>query len=850
MTGLVTDLRSAFRQCLRSRGLTIVALTSLAIGIGVSVAITSVSTAVLVRPLPYDKPEDVVMIWRASDAPSATARFRNPRRETRQLYTPEMILPWRDQGTPFADFAIFETWETGWWPRLDLIDGDRVERLRGAIATANLFSVLGVRAALGRTFDDGEPDVAVISDRLWRRRFGGNPAVVGTHITAAVGRTRERKLLQIIGVLPERVQFTYPQDTEIWLPLTWAEIDAQPHNALMYSAVARLRPDMPIRAAEAAMRVYGDAIARHLKSPERLWLEPMHDYVVGPSRHALALVSALTVLVLLSGAINAATVCTASTVSRLRDLVVRRALGASQGRLVRQVFTEAAALAVLAGVMGLATVALALPGLRAVLPAGLPGVDTIRLDGLTLVGVCAAVAFSTLLAGFVPAWLSVRAGVRAPIDDTRTATLPVAGLRLRMALLGVQFALVSALLITGGMLVRSFWNIMHVDKGFVAGGNVHVAQVLLMNPAYQYKPFMQFESELLRRVRALPYVEAASLSSAIPLSGADFIHRIQRQDGRQIWVNRREVDPAYFDVMGMRLVSGRWLTDADTAQTGWVALVSQSLADLLYPGENPVGRYLEGNSGTRIVGVVADIRARSPLEHPMPAFYWPKALLVSNQSWILVRTGMQAGQVAGDLRRIVHDIYPEQPLWTISTLEQLLDDSVADRRAYAVIASALAGAMLLLCGLGLCGHLSHVVAERARDLAIRSALGASSRQQVRLLVRHVVPALLGGVSMAMAAVYVASPYLAGFLFEIERFDVISCAASALLVSVFTAAAVLLPARGVTEGRRGHDAAIHLALQVRQQCAAFGGTGVCSCDNRAFTPWLIATSRPMLRRQRR
>jgi putative ABC transport system permease protein len=794
MTGFVTDLRSTLRQALRNRGLTLVALTSLAIGIGVSMAITSVSTAVLVRPLPYDKPEDVVMIWRASAALSPTAGFRDPRRESRQLLTPAMILPWRDQGVPFADFAIFESWQTGWVPRVDLIDGDRVERLRGTVATANLFAVLGVRPTLGRTFGENEADVAVISDRLWRRRFGGDRAVLGTYVTAAVGRTRERKSLQIVGVLPERFRFTYPDDTEIWLPLTWAAIDAEPHFSLAYSAVARLRPDMSIEAAEAAMRVFGDQIARDLRSPAHLWLEPVQDYVVGPSRRALMLVAALTLLVLLSGAVNAATVCTASTVSRLRDLRVRRALGASQRRLVRQVFTEAAALAFAAGAVGLVTMVVVLPGLRAVLPAGMPGVEIIRLDVVTLMGVCAAVTFSTLLAGFVPAWLSVRSAAAGPVDDMRTTTLPIAGLRLRMALLATQFALVSALLMTGGMLVRSFWNIVHVDKGFEAGANVYVAELLLMHPAYQYKPFAQFEGELLRRIRELRYVDAASLTSAIPLRGTDFIQRLRRPDGQQIWVNRREVDPAYFEVMGMRLLSGRWLTDADTAQTGWVALVSQSLAELLYPGENPLGKFLEGSSGTRIVGVVADIRARSPLERPMPAFYWPKALLVSNRSWILVRTGMQPEQLGADLRRIVQDIYPEQPLGPLATLEQLLNDSVADRRAYAIIASVLAGAMLLLCGLGLCGHLSHVVAERASDLAIRSALGASSRRQVRLLVRHVIPALIVGSCVAVVAVYIIAPHLAGFLFEVERFDATSSGVSALLVSGFTALAVILPAR--------------------------------------------------------
>ena len=790
MTGLITDLRSAFRQFLRNRGLTVVALTSLAVGIGVSVAITSVSTAVLVRPLPYDRPQDLVMIWRQGTGPDPLAGFWGRRRTARYVSTPAMVLHWREQALPFVDFAVFESWETGVSPRVDLIDGAGVERLRGTLATANLFSVLGVRARLGRTFGEDETGVAVISDRLWRRRFGADPGVLGKTITLGTGRFRDRNLVEIIGVLPDRFRFDYPDETEIWLPLSWSAIASEFQIGLMYRAVARLSGDTPIQAAEAAMQGLHDPADR--KRGTRIWLEPVHDYAVGASRGALLLVSALTLLVLLSGAINAATVFAASTVSRLREMRVRRALGASQGRLVRQVFTEAAAVAVLAGAVGSATVSLALPGLRAMLPAGLPRVDEIGLDWWTLAGVCGAVVLSTLLAGFIPAWLSVRDREHRHLEDTHTATMSLAGLRLRMGLLGVQFTLVTALLIAGGMLVRSFWNIMHVDKGFEADANVYVAEIRLIHPTYRDQG-SRLQSELLRHVRELRYVDAASLTSAIPLRGTDFVGRLRRFDGQPISANRRIVDPGYFDVMRIPLLSGRWLTDAEGEP---VVLVSQSLAMAAYPGENPLGKPLWG-SGARIVGVVADVRARSLLERPMPAFYVPMAQETSSLVCLLVRTGMGAPQVAADLRQVVGDVYPEQPIPRLATLDQVLNDSVADRRAYAVISSAFAVAMLLLSGLGLCGHLSHVVAERARDLAIRSALGASSRQQLQLLVRHIVPALFGGVSIAMGTVYLLFPLVAPFLFEIDRFDVISCAVSALLVTGFTAAAVVLPAHRVS-----------------------------------------------------
>jgi predicted permease len=793
MTGLGVDLRSAFRQLLRNRGLSVVALTSLAVGIGVSVSITSVSTAVLIRPLPYTKPEELVMIWAKDDGPSNLDGFYDPRSLARSTITSGMILQWAGQSLPFADFAVLESWQTGVSSRVDLVDGAGIERLRGTLATANLFDVLGVRPSLGRAFVEGETSVALISNGLWLRRFGGDPNIVGKTATLLTGRFRERELFQIVGVLPDRFHFDYPEETEIWLPLTKSAFESEPRFAVSYRVVARLRSGMTIEAATATMRVFISPGQRNSPNPEHLWLEPMHDYVVGPSRSAILLVSALTLLVLLSGAINAATVFAASTVSRLGEMRMRRALGASRARLVRQAFTESAMMAVLAGTVGLGTVSLTLPMMRALLPAGMPGVDGIRLDALTLVTVFAAVTTGTLVAGFIPAWLSVRDRGQRPLDETQTTTLSRSGLRMRIGLLSAQFALVTALLIVGGMLVRSFWNIIHVDKGFEADANVYVAEMWLLQPAYVNKRSDVYERDLLRRVRELSYVAAAGVTSVIPLRGRDGVPRIRTSDGETILANRWAVDSGYLDVMRIPLLAGRWFTDADAYEKEAVAVVSQTLAQRVYPRVNPLGKELWG-SGARIVGVVADVRDRTLLERAMPAFYVPRTQVASNRLCLIVRAESGAQQFAADLNRIVSDVYPGQPVSPLTTLRQVVGDSVADRRAYAVIATAFAVAMLLLSVLGLCGHLSHVVAERTRDLAIRSALGASTRQQRQLVARHIIPALVGGVSAAIFSVYVAYPLLAPYVFEVDRVDAVSWGVSTVLVTGFAVFGVVLPTR--------------------------------------------------------
>lgn len=766
-----------------------VALASLAVGIGVSVALATVSAAVFVRHLPYDNPQDLVMVWRQGTTASPLERFWGERRLARQLFTPEWVLRWREQTLPFDDWALVESWETSWEPRVDLIRGRDVERLRGTLATGNLFRLLGVDAALGRTFGDDETDVVVISDRLWRRRFNADPQAIGTSITLASGRNRDRRVVEVVGVLPPRFRFDYPEETEIWLPLTWRAVAGEFPMGVAYGVVARLRPGVPREAAEAAMQVLQDPADRERGA--RLWLEPVHDYAVGASRPMLLLLSGLALLVLLSGAVNAVTVFAASAVARVGEMRVRRALGASQTRLARQVLVEAATAAVLAGVAGLAVVAASLPALRASLPATLPRVDEIGVGAWSLAGVGLAVAVSTLVAALAPAWLILRDGRLRRLEETRTVTMSSAAHRLRAALLGVQVALVTALLLSGGMLVRSFWHLVHEDKGFEASANVYVADLQVMHPDHAAQPWR--ERELLTRVRALPYVESAALTSAVPLRGTDFVRRLRRSDGSLVLANARLIDAAYFDVMRIPMLAGRGFMEDERES---VAVVSASLAETMFPGENPLGRSLWGVGG-RIVGVVEDVRARSLAEAAMPAFYLPRQQEASPLMSVLIRTRMDGAEVAADLRAIVHDVYPAQPIQRFSTLAAVLDDAVADRRASAVVAGGFAAAMLLLAALGLYGHLSHVVGERTRDLAIRAALGAAPRRQVELLVRHIAPPLAGGLAVAMGAVLLAYPWLAPYLHDVGRLDVVVVTVTVSLVLISAVVALAPAARRAT-----------------------------------------------------
>ncbi len=797
-----TDVRIGLRRLIRNRGLTLVALTSLAVAIGVSVAILGAASSVLLRPLPYKEPDRLAMVWTHGTAAPDAAAFFKTRGLTRRMLAPERALQWRTRTLPFEDMALIQSWQTSWLERMDLVERDAIQRLRGSLATANLFSVLGVQPALGRTFTEGETGVAILSAQLWRQRFGGDPDVLGKTITLATGAERQQDVVEIVGVLPDGFQFDHPDDTEIWLPLSWTDVEQQFQMILIYRVVARLRDGLSLEEAEAAMQ------AIHLSIPQRnptsIWLEPLHDYQIGPSRRILLLLSVLAGVVLLSGAVNAATALTAAAVSRLSDLRVQRALGATPGRLMRHVFIETALIAVAAGLIGLATAALAFPVLRVLLPSNLPRLDNIRVDGFTLAVTFGTVVVTTLVAGLVPAWLSARGSLGRDIESRTTATMTPHGLRLRLGLLAAQFALVTGLLIAAGILGRSFWNVLHVDKGFSVAPNVYATELQLMHPVYREQDFDRMAADLLQRVRTLPYVSAVSVTSAVPLWGGDYLNSVRRDGGEPVLANMRYVTPGYFDVMGIRVLGGRTFTEADRPDGEWVIVISQSLADTLYPGENPVGRLLEGTAtgdqraraNARIIGVVADVRGRALTDAPAPAVYWPRALLTSGQMVLLIRALEPMQQIEADVRRVVSEIYREQPVWRFASLQQILDDSVADRRASAVFAGVLAVAMVLLSGIGLLGHLSQMVVERRREVAIRAALGASPRRQRQLLWRHVAPALVAGIIAAVGLVYGVFPLAESFVFGIDRFDPLAYGAAVTTVVASVVMAMHVPARRV------------------------------------------------------
>lgn len=805
MDGFLLDVRSAWRAAWRRPALTGLIVFTLVLGIGANTAIFAVARGVLLRPLPYQDPETLVMIWRGA----ANAA------EPRGIATPEMLREYRARATSFGDIAAVELWRGSLSAQVDLATNDGAERLRGSFATPNFFSLVGVSAALGRTFAEGDGrNTVVLSDGLWRRRFGGDPGIVGQTIDIAVGRARSRLRVHVLGVLPPRFRFTYPEDTEIWMALPWPEVAAAPLNALQYHIVARLKPGVSHQAASSEMASV--VASMHAAFPKNqydrmlVWTEPMHEWSVGRVRPAVRLVAGVTLLLLVIACLNVASLILAQTTARRRAFALQQSLGASRGRLIRQLLTESAMLTAVAAGAAVIVVALLQQVVRAVLPLQMPRVDEIGIDALTVAWTTGVGAVTLLLAGLLPSWRATRVNPNTELVlGGRSASGGRVATRLRQALTVLQLAAASLLLFGGSVLLQSLWNLRHVDLGF--DGSVLTQEIRLLGPAYREPEQIDlFHDDLLERVRAIPGVREASTTSAIPLRGVDFRVNLPVPDSKErLLANRRHVDPEYFDVMRIPLLDGRLLAGTDTAASAPVTVVSESLARRMFPGRTAVGQALTyprlAASGPQrivrdpieIVGVVGDIRSVRVDEAGGPAFYVPQSQEPSELICLVIRVDAGADHIAAAVRTAIRGIDPNQPAGRMTTIDDVVDSTIADRRFYAVATTAFGAIALLLTVAGLYGVMLIVAAERVRELGIRVALGATRQALVAMLLRQGIAPVLAGVALGGLVAAWAVRFLATYLFDVEQVSALVYVMVTLLVTLGGVVACLLPARGAS-----------------------------------------------------
>jgi putative ABC transport system permease protein len=791
------EVRDAVRACRRAPFFTAGVVAVLALGIGANGAVFSILRAVLLQPLPYRSPNRVVMLWQAPN------RSDNWRRGT----TSTVVTAWHDQsGDVLEDVASLKLAPNNLDAQFDVVLADRAERLRGALVSPNFFDLLGVAAERGRVFTPsdeaaGARDLIVLSHALWQRDFGGDASVVGRTLSLTPGRAAARSFT-VVGVLPAAFRFTYPQETEIWLLQPWSEIRASDGRAIEFNgAVARLEPGVTLEQAQARMAAVGMRPVSQDTAPadrQIVRLEPVSTWVMGEVRPSLLLLGGVALLLLL---ITCATVANAFFVrvtERQRELAVRTALGASRAGLVRLLLAEGAVVCVGGALAGTLLAVSAGPVLRALIPAAVPRGDTIGADttivAFGIVASIVAIVFATVL----PAWRSSRFDVASTLKRAATtASADRSSALWRQSMLGLEAGIATALLVSAALLLVSFWRLNHVPLGF-DGDKVLTVEMRLLDRKFRAPGAVpNFQDAVVARVAAIPGVAEVGLTSAVPFRGVDFMFRFDMPGGRAVNGNGRYVDAAYFSIMRIPVLHGRIFDRTDTANAGKVVVVSASFARNAFGTEDAVGRMLDEPESKQVVGVVGDVRYVAVDRDAGPAVYLPRSQRPSELMCLIVRSSLDAPELGPSVRAAIHDVDPTLPAMDMTTIGTIISESVADKRFFTTSTAAFAGLALLLTLVGLGVIVARAVVERTREMAIRSALGASSRRLVALVVAQgLTPVAIGG-ALGLVAAFWGSTLLARFLFGIAPRTLSVYVGVGLFVLAVALIACLLPARRVT-----------------------------------------------------
>jgi predicted permease len=795
MSSLWHDFRHAAHALLRIPGFTIVAVLTLATGIGANAAIFSVVNAVLLKPLPFFEADRLVRVYDGSPAIRGTA-------------SPPNFVDWRSDNPAFEDMAAYAATSVA------LTGVGDAKRIAGAAVTDGFFSVFGATPLLGRPISaadtiSGQERVVVLSHGLWRRDFDADPGVPGRAVQV------EGRDYTVIGVMPPG--FEYPAGAELWVPLSFSEEDLATQRGAHYlDVVARLAPGVTVEAASSKMA----AIARmlELRYPDTntgssASVAGLREALVGDVRPALLMLLGAVGFVLLIACANVANLLLARTVGRRRELAVRSALGAGRGDLVRHVLTESVLLAALGGAVGLLLAVTGLKLLLALPVDGMPHLEDTQLDATVLMFTVAVSLLTALFFGVLPA---IKAGSNTDLNGAlksggASVTGDRAGGHTRGALVVAEMALAVLLLSGAGLLLKSFIGLQRVDPGFNAHG-VLTFDMPLPNSRYpEPEQSRTFFAELNQRIGGLPGVESVAAVFGLPLSGFSYVISVEVLDGGPAYdrpgqerhTQVRVVTPEYFRVMEIPLRSGRTLGDGDRAGAQPVVVVNESAANLLWPGRDPLGHTFElgtrlglggDRAGGTVVGVVADIKHKGPGEATQPEVFFAHSQFPVDYMSMAVRTSVPPQSLIAPIREQVREMDSGLPIDQMRTLEQSLADSIAQPRFYMLLLTIFAAAALFLAAIGIYGVLAYAVRQRSNEIGIRRALGARAGDLLRMVVGRAMALAGGGVALGLLASFALTRLLSGLLYGVSTTDPLTFAGVTCLLATVALLASLIPAR--------------------------------------------------------
>jgi putative ABC transport system permease protein len=796
MQTLWQDLRYGARMLLKNPGFTAIAVITLALGIGANTAIFSVVYALLLRPLPYHKPERLALL---SDKGRAGVRM--------SISYPN-YSDWRERAQSFEGMASVRSHP------FNLTGVDKPAQLRGRMVNWNFFHVLGVQPQLGRLFvaeDDryGAARTALLSHGMWQEKFGAEAGILGRKVLL------DGDPYEVIGVLPPG--FEYFRADDVYVPLGLVAglktgfFAGFMDRGVSYNlnVLARLKPGVTLQQAGQEMAGISAQLEREYPEANKgriAQAEALQDVMSDNVRQSLWVLLSAVGFILLIACVNVANLLLVRAVERQKEMAVRLALGAGRGRIVWQLLNESLLLALLGGTFGVLLGSWMLEGLLALAPGNIPQLGRVSLSNTALLFTLGVSALTSVLCGLLPALqasrvdlhTTLKAGGRSSAGAGRDAT--------RKTLLVVEVSLALVLLVGAGLLVRSMARALGVELGFNPD-HLLTMRVDLPEKAYDDARRRVFHDECLTRVSALPGIRSAAITYALPIDGSQMnrgFSAVSKTGAQRGGASYAPVSANYFEAMGIRLLKGRVFTAADTADSVRVVIVNETLAQRVWPGEDPTGQRLKWGPPEsdwpwlEVVGVVADVKLNGVERDTPSQAYVPFAHHPTGLQWLVARTAGDPLQVAAAVERTIHALDKDLPVVSIRSMEQLLSRSMAQRRLTLVLLVSFATLALLLAAVGIYGVISYAVRQRTHEFGIRMALGAQARDVLALILKQGLKLTLIGIGLGLLAAFALTRWMESLLFGVRPTDELTFGAIAVVLLLVVLLACWIPARRATK----------------------------------------------------
>jgi putative ABC transport system permease protein len=797
METLLQDLHYGIRVLLKKPGFAVVAILTLAIGIGANTAIFSVVNGVLLRPLLYRDAESIYTLWQNN--------FKNG--VERDDVSPANFLDWQAQNQVFEKMAACEPYSH------DLSGQGEPESLSSWLVSEDFFQILGVSALHGRTFHPeehqaGNNRVIVLGYNLWRRKFGGDPNLVGQKLML------RNQPYTVIGIMPPEFLFPLEAKRESWAPRVVTEADRQRRGSAYLKVIGRLKPGVTLNQASDDMKAIASRLAEEYPQANRevgATVVPLAEHLLGHVRPALLVLLGAVGFVLLIACANVANLLLVRGAERQREFAIRSALGAARLRLVRQMFTESIVLALAGGFGGILLAWWVTDLILALSPGNLPRMGDIGIDVRVLGFALGVSVLTALVSGLLPSLQFSKPDLNQTLKDGgRGGTAGFARLRVRNILVVSEIALALVLLMSAGLLVRSFARLLQVDPGF-AQDKVIALEVHVWSRYRTPQQQAVFFDETTQRIRALPGVEAAGAVSALPfhensidIDGSFTIEgNPAPAPGQEPLAYQTIVTPEYFKALGIPILRGRFFTRFDNKETAAVALINETMARRYFAGEEPVGKRItqrfRGEAITsEIIGIVGDVRHTGLDSSPRPEMFMPHLQTPYGSMTYVVRTASDPATLVAAVKNEVWAVSKDQPFSSVSTIEQLVSRTLAERRFNLLLLGSFALIALVLASVGIYGLMSFSTSQRTHEIGIRMALGASHREVLRLVFREGVALTAMGLAIGWLAAFALTRILSSMLFGVSAMDPLTFIAVSTILATVALIACYIPARRATK----------------------------------------------------